>query len=338
LRALSPTVFLVVGWSRGREVLLVAAPTALRDAPTAEPVTLVAEPGSSATLLAAFLLDLVGVPLERLSLVRPDGQSAGAAIFEAADEPAGPRLPRGAVRATAAASTTEARDLVPIVAVTPHRFLRGHGEALRVLARRWLESSEAAAREVPGVARRLAEVEGAPEALEMLGRLDRIAPVGLAENATLFGLAGRRAATVDALYVRVAALFSGLGVLADPVRPPDAPPVTAEVVADLVRQGSLRGAPGSEDPPLGRSLPGGEGRILLAAWLTGQDLDSAIAEVGLLADVFSELPLRIVAPQGRADELAQAVTERYGLTPGRVEAVARPLLPGAEPMVEVLAP
>lgn len=336
LAALEPRAFLVTGWSVGREVLLTTSAEALANLP--ESAAVVGEPSSPATFLAAFVLELAGLPPGRLRLVSADAAEAAEAPFAAVDEPAGPRLPRdGGARPVEVASTAEASRLVPFVLVASARDLAARRDLFVALARAWLGAARRVSEDVPAAARHLATIEGAPPPLEGLGRLGRIDVPGLEENAVLLGLAGQRAATLEALVVRAGAIDEALGLLRRPPRAEGL--VTPDVVAALVRRGevaALRGGP----PRQGREGGGGDGAPALVApmSLAGLAAPAAAYEVAFLAEVFAGARLRVEAPLSEAAAVVDSAADRHGVARARLEAAGRPAAPGAEAAVEVLAP
>lgn len=77
LRALSPEVFFVVGWSHGRDALAADRPDLLRTPnPRVDKLALVGAPGQPATLLGLFALDQLGVDLDRVELISPQDARA----------------------------------------------------------------------------------------------------------------------------------------------------------------------------------------------------------------------------------------------------------------------
>jgi len=341
LRALEPQIILVTGWSRGRESLLAAEEGLLsRGGPSLpEEVTLAARSGSTALFLAAFVLDLGGVSLGGVRMIPPGDEAAAAATFEAVEEPAGPRLPR--VRAprgqVPVLSTTEAASLVPFVAVAPRRLVETEQDALVPLARSWLAGAAEAASDLPTAARRVAAAEGAPEALELLRRLDRTGPADLDDNVHLLALAGRRAATVDTLAARVASLYRELGLL-ERREGAGAVAVSADVVSALVRAGDLGEDP--EGAPVAAGAAPGDtaARLVMTADLSALSEADRAEEVALLAETFVGARLRIVAPAPAARSLVESTRNRHGLAESRLVVEALPPLAGAGITLEVLAP
>ena len=342
LRALALQVFFVVSWSHGREVVASSQPQALLSLPRTGQVRLVAEPGMPPHFLALFLLDLAGVPPERVTVVSPSEPTAASVSLSALSR-RGPQEGDES-RRNVVATTAEATRLIPYVAVAPQGLIESQPEALTALCAAWLSGIDELKRDVPKAARQLASASGAPDALELLGSLGQLQHATLDENTRVSGLAGRRVATVDALFVTTWRLWRGAGVVTSPM--PSGNLVTPRVIAGLVRRGAPSNAPGApqeagtlrtdtEDSAWNEQSP------LVLVRLEGQRLDEAAVEakVGWLADIFAPLSLRLVLPtlpESQAQELITQTRERFELEAGRLSVTRRVAGRRAGAAIEVL--
>lgn len=324
LRALSPEVFLVVGFSRGREVL-----ASKKDAlPEKGEVKLAGVAGDPAAFLALFAMDAAGVPPAEVRLVPPsDAESAGLAAVS-----------RGAVSQTMKPLLTsaDAPRLIPHVAIAPHGFIEGRRDALVALARGWLAGTRRLAADLPAGARRVASAAGASDPLAFVERLGELGSASLTDNARMAGLSGRDPLTLDALFQRSWALWRGVGALATPA--PERAPVTTEVIAAVALAEG-----GAKDPePAGKAPEGWEkARPLLVHRQAKLDEDALVAAAGQLAAAFDRAVVRIGVLRGPAVDAAKtkqvvdAVLGRFGLPAGRVVAASKAGGKGAA-VIEVL--
>jgi hypothetical protein len=348
LRALSPEVFFVVGWSRGREALVStheALPSASdksfddgagsgpRPRAPAEPqgkagdklsVSMVGAPGEAATFLGLFALDANGIPPGAVHLVaheeRPGDPPLAAVDRDALGETA---------RHTILLTTADATRLVPFVAVAQHGLLDQHGRALAAWARVWLEATRKLDRDPPSAARAIAAAPGAPEPIALLKRLGEMAPASLGDNARAFGLSGRGALTLDALFQQTWRIWRGAGALATPA--PDTTPINGSIITSLARSyPSLASPPVAQKPKPGAASPD-----TLKAFVTYRqpegkvDDTSLLATTGLLADVFDRSTLRVAVVKGdhvdaaATKHLVDDVEQRFDVAPERVVAAKK---------------
>jgi hypothetical protein len=344
LRALSPEVFFVVGWSRGREALVStrdALPSSA-DKPDGKPgdklsVPMIGALGEAATFLGLFALDENGVPPGAVHLLVP-GTKPDDPPLAAVDRDA----PAEAARHTILLTTADASRLVPFVAIAQRGLLEKHGKALAAWARVWLEAEKKLDSDPPAAARAIAAAPGAPEPIALLKRLGEIAPASLADNARAFGLSGRGALTLEVLFQEAWRIWRGAGALATPA--PDAAPIDGSLIASLVRAHPELATPALAPKP--RPAPSNVDAIkAIVTYRQPEgkvDDDALLTATGILADVFERSWLRVVVTKnGSVDAAAtkhfvDAVEQRFDLAPGR-------LLPGkkapakAGAAVEVLA-
>ena len=329
LRALSPQVFFVVGWSRGRDVVLAERPDALQR-PVGKDVVLEGAPGRASTLLGLFALDRAGVPMQHVTLHEPAPASDGS-----------PRARRSttlqAVQRSHAnpsaldarklvLSTAEATHLVPIVAVAPAGQLERRHAAMVAWSRGWLHGVDMVHADPTHAARRVAESEHAPEVVDLIDGLGWIAFASVGDNARMSGLAGRSALHLDTLFARTWDLWRSVGVLTTPA--PELAPLRTEVVAEVaVRDdGRHHAAPERTD-----TVPRASAQPLLVVPLELDLSDMAAehdlqTEMAFLAAVFSrsELRLAIARNPRAAQRLATRARERHGLRQDRIVTERRP--------------
>lgn len=324
LRALSPEVFLVVGFSRGREVL-----ASKKDAlPEKGEIKLAGVAGDPSAFLALFAMDAAGVPPAEVRLVAPsEAESAGLAAVS-----------RGAVPQTMKPLLTsaDAPRLIPHVAIAPHGFIDGRRDLLVALARGWLAGTRKLAADLPAGARRVASAAGASDPLAFVERLGELGSASLTDNARMAGLSGRDPLTLDALFQRSWAVWRGVGALATPA--PERAPVTTEVIAALALAEG-----GAKDPePAGKAPDGWEkAKPMLVHRQEKLDEAALVAAAGQLAAAFDRAVVRIGVLRGPAVDAAKtkqvvdAVVGRFGLPPGRVVAATKAGGKGAA-VIEVL--
>ncbi len=331
LRALSPEVVFVIGWSRGREALFAPDAQALAKLPAAGELKLAAASATAPeTFLALFLLDLAGVPASRVSLVEPR-RAPLAAVYRTAKE-----RPPGKLLVTSA----DTPRLLPIVAVAPRGLIAAHAAELEAWAKVWLAGVGKLAADVPAGGRLVAGMTGAPPVIGIIEALGQVEFASLRENAAAAGLSGRGALTLDELFRTTWRIWRDAGVLTTP--PPEAAPLHPGVVAQLVRADPAAAA----ELPRARPADGSGKRpqvlLVVRAPLAkdGRKLDAEafVTRIGFVAGVFDRLPLR-VGVRGdtkTAQLLADLARDRFGLRAAQLSVAPRPPgnLPGA---IEVLS-
>jgi hypothetical protein len=310
LRALSPQVFFVVAWSRGRDA--VVGDAELLRAPPSGEVRLGGVPGSSEMLLGLFVLDQAGVSPGRVKLVEA-GAEAQRRTLQAVQR----RRSRELDARQLVLSTADATHLVPVVAVAPAGVVQRRRGALVKWSRTWMEGARTLDSDPVATARLLATQKGAPEVVDLIDALGWLELTDLHGVATAAGLSGRGAVNLDALFHRTWTLWREVGLLTTP--PPAHVPLTATVIADLARD---VGPPQAAKPR--REAPG-EAPVLLTRTVAGRRLDAAaetalVAEVGFLAGVFSRSVVEVWIPRSpeAAARVAKHVAERFGLPPDRI--------------------
>ncbi len=330
LRALSPEVFFVVGFSRGREALSTTG-NGLPTGPTKGDVKLVGVKGAPATFLGLFLLDISGVPASNLQVLEPGGRDEKDATFFAFERSAEPDLKHKVVLTTA-----DAPRLVPIVAVAPRGLLADKERVMTALAKGWLEGIKKLGTDPPGGARQISAISGAPEPLALMRRLGEMETASLGDNARLLGLSGRSALTLSAMFGRTWQLYRGVSFVSTP--PPETPPISTSVVTSLVRANDLSGA--RDVPPVKGDYQ--EGKSALVVYHQDKlDEDALVNTIGLLAATFERSILRI-AVSGAAGAVDTAKTKKvieaaegqFGVEPGRLLAASKSKNRGAA--VEVM--
>lgn len=343
LRALSPEIFFVTGFSRGREAV-VSAKGGIPSPPFKGELKLAAAaPGDAAAFLGLFVLDLAGFPPGEVRIAPLDARVEDAplaAIDRGAVDPA------SSPRKTLLFTTADTPRLVPYVAVAQRGLLEKSGRAAAAWARVWLEGTRKLAADAPSGARQVAAVQGAPEPLTLLKRLGEMAPATLGDNVRITGLSGRGALTLEVLFQRTWQIWRGAGVLATPA--PELTPVSNAVIAALARA-----EPALVDPPPARAseADGKKGSaaldraktLLVSRQPEGKlDEEAFVGSAGLTAAVFERSPIRVAVHQGAAVDAAKTkriierVQDRFDVPAGRLSPAKASLGkgPGA---IEVLA-
>jgi hypothetical protein len=343
LRALSPEIFFVAGFSRGREAV-VSAKGGLPTPPLKGEVKLAAgAAGDPASFLGLFVLDLAGIPPGDVKLAPADAR-ADEAPFGAIDR--GSVDPATSPRKTLLLTTADTPRLIPYVAVAQRGLLEKSGRAAAAWARVWLEGTRKLAADAPSGARQVTSVQGAPEPLSLLKRLGEVSPATLGDNVRMAGLSGRGALTLEALFQRTWQLWRGAGVLATPA--PELPPISNAVIAALARSEpalvdppAMRG--GETDPKKGGAAADRGKTLLVNRQPEGKlDEEAFVAAAGLVAAVFERSPIRVAVHQGaivdalRTKRLIERVQDRFDVPAGRLTPAKAVLGKGAA-AVEVLA-
>jgi hypothetical protein len=343
LRALSPEIFFVVGWSRGREAIM--AKDGLPSPPLKGEVKLAGTAGTSATFFSLFVLDLAGVSPSDVRLAPPDAKVEDAplaAIDRGIQDASG-------ARRSLLMTTADTPRLVPFVAVAQHGLLEKSGRAVAAWARVWLEGTRKLAADAPSGARQVAAVPGAPEPLQLLKRLGESAPATMGDNVRIAGLSGRGALTLEVLFQRSWQVWRGAGVLATPA--PEVTPVSNAVIAAIARSEPqlVEPAPartsGPEGESGGKKASSGKEKVLLMSRQPEGKLDEEgfLGATGLIAAVFERSQIRVAVHQGAAldtgktKKIIERVQDRFDVPAGRLVPAKGALGKGAA-AVEVLAP
>lgn len=332
LRALSPQVFFVIGWSRGADVLTGDAAVLQRGVPGKARFVLDAHRGSAEGMLGLFALAHAGVPSSRVEF----GDAHAASLHARVRRRSGEIDARDVVL-----STADAVHLVPIVAVAARGTLTSKRDALVEFVRVWQAGTRQLALDPAGATRLVAAQVGAPEAVDLIDALGWLEFSDLGEAAAASGLAGRRAARLDVLFGDGWSLLRDAGVVATPA--PEQPPVSAVVMAALVA--AERGHGESTHVAAHRWSPTpAKARALLTRRfddvLSSREGEAKLVrELGLLADVFARSRIRITVPKDTAiaKDLVARTTERFGLQREQFE-VRRARTGGATATVEVMPP
>ncbi|MEM6994816.1 MAG: hypothetical protein AAF721_30155 [Myxococcota bacterium] len=333
LRALSPQVFFVVAWSRGRDALT-GDVNLVRKPPSKGHVKLGARAGSAEALLGLFALSWAGVEPDRVDVIDPLAPMPKRAVKS---------LRRTKSRQVDARkvflSTADATHLIPIVAIAPRGVLVDKRAAVAAFSRVWLQGTEGLAADPAAAARLLAAEAGAPKAVDLIDALGWLEFADLAESAAAVGLSGRRASTLDTLFARTWRLWRRSGLIATP--PPRHVPLSAMVIAELAGESKVGVR---RDPTPAIAPPDASAKPVLVHRVRGDSLSTQaevalVNEAGFLADVFARSPIRITVPRSRtaAARIASSAAQRFGLDADRFVVVTRRRgSRGAAAIVEVL--
>jgi hypothetical protein len=327
LRALGPQIFLVTGWSRGREGVW-SQRDSFANVP-AKGVTLGGGKNDAARWVALFTLGLAGVPASAVNLTPPD---KGAPMFFAADR----RDESQASGAKLLLTTADAPRLSPVVAIAQSVLLEKHADVLTAWATGLLQGELKVQADAAGAARAIGALPGAPEPLVMVRRLGELAGASLYDNARVFGVSGRSPVTLEQLFSRGWQVWRDARVLSTPA--PDTVPVTPAILAAIVRA-----SPGMLEPAAPAQPK--EGGLLVSYRIQQSKPDEAalVTEVGFVAGVFERSVLRVGVLGGagvdeaRTRKLIKAVSERFELAPGRLVPVKAAAGDKAAALIEVLA-
>lgn len=325
LRALDLRVFLVSGWSQGRDALTGASLSTL---PTTGSVALDYSGNADALALGLLSLDLTGMSLDR---VKVDERSPSALLHAKS----GSMLEQDVSKQEdVVLSTREAARLLPYVLIAPRPLLEEREAVVAAFVQGWLAGADALLKDRAKAARTLSALEGAPEALGLLHALGDIEPIRLYENAELLGLSGRGAVSIEFLVdwqfrVRRAARV-GRGST------PEQSLVDGRVVTRLVRSHpKLLQLP----EPVKRSASAAAASVpILQHVFQKDDEEAIIGAVGVLAAVFPRNDVRLTLPSRakRQGEWLDRATARYDLDRARLVAGSAAGKPGQAALVEVL--
>jgi len=334
LKALDPVIFLVVGWSEGREVVL-SKHKSFAKLPAQGKIAMRGTPGDPAAFLGLYALDLAGAPPARVTLVGEGDKHDWAAITRQESKQKSEQASGNLLL-----STGEASRLVPLVAIAQASLVSKEATHLTTLAKGWLAGHKLVADNASEAARKIGQAKGAPEPLAVLSRMSELSAASLDENAQVAGLSGRGAVTLEALFRRCWQIWREAKVLSIP---PERAPVDGSIIAALVRAGGDLSPP----PTAGGATPErpqtqGEPLIVYRAPKGKLDEGQLVETIGMLAGVFRRSPLRITAhPRGGADpklteKVVQQAQERFGLAVSRLQAGKTRALPGTPATIEIL--
>lgn len=312
LQALSPQVFFVVAWSRGRDALVGHTP--LDELPSRGTVFVHGQPGSSEALLGLFGVSQAGTAASRVRITDDPTLKNRAALRTELR-----RKSRQIDARDLLLSTADATHLIPVVAVAPRGVVERRRADLVAWSKVWMEGAKTLKGDPAAAARSLATASGAPEAVDLIDALGWLEFTDLAASARAAGLSGRSAVDLDVLFHHTWGLWREVGLLTTP--PPLHVPLTATVIAELAHSAPVAGP----DRPQPRQADGAD--TLLTRTMPGRRLKAdgeaaLVGEIGFLAGVFSRSKIEVWVP--RSPDAAARVTtqaiERFGLDAKRVVA------------------
>jgi hypothetical protein len=327
LRALSPEVIFVVGWSRGREALYGTDARTLTKLATSGTIKVAGASGQPETFLALFVLDLAGVPASRVEIAPKGAKTPLATAFRTTKE-----KPPGKLLVTSA----DLPHLMPIVAVAPHGFIKAHGSELETWGRIWLTGVSRLQTDVPDGGRQVASIAGAPPVLQIIEALGQIEFASLRENAAAAGLSGRGALTLDEIFRITWRIWRDTGVITTP--PPEVSPLHTGLIASLVRTEPNASAVDAPRPRVPSDAKRPEVLLVVKAPAGKLDAEAFVTRIGFLAGVFDRLPLRISVKDDAktATLLMEMARDRFGLRPAQLS-VANRAPSGSSAAIEVLS-
>lgn len=355
LRALGPEIFVTVGWSAGRDVVEWYK-SSLSPRTLHKKIEVMGVAGSAPSFLAMFMLDEVGVSLERITFVAPPVRVAkpvdAASADDEEEEPEeseetlerrfitidkSARIsPDDGITRKSLVSTAEASRLIPYVAVAQGNFIEKHQLTLAKFSHVWLTAQSRMKDDDSSAARTVSGIEGAPEALGLLTRLSLIERATVRDNLEAYELAGESPLSTRDLADRAWTYWRSQGTLSSP--PPHRPPVRSEVVRAL---GLLSDPPGPSAPmAMRRSSSDDIEPILIKRQTKGEaDLSDLMRQVGGYARAFPRSPLRVTIREAEAGKVevrtrffADAV-RRFGLS---TDHIGRGTVEGGVAAIEIL--
>lgn len=304
LRALDPRIVGVAGWSQGRDALYGPASDSLmqnRRTRRAPSVALCAELGTPESFFALYLLELSGTSVGDVNIQERCGSGFRAHDRSASGDGGGGRL---------IATSADASTLVPWVIIAPAtvfdddegrerlgRWLHGWFEGVREIREHAAESA------------RLIATATNSDPVRILQHLGQIQVADLAQNVRAFGLSGRGALSMTALFGETWRIWREAGVLVTPA--PSQTPVDSSLIALAARASAVVSTPPAartsfDTPPILRvAIP---------------DAGELVHRVGWLADLFPRSAIEVQAPgnAGQREELHDEIVARFGLAPERL--------------------
>lgn len=332
LRALTPEVFFVVGFSRGREALA-GKNAGLPTGPTKGNVKLVGTRGAPSTFLGLFMLDIAGVAPTDIEMVTPGDREEKDAAFFAFD--------RGDSRTESGrkiiVTTADTPHFLPIVAIAPHGLIAEKERAMTALAKGWLEGIKKLGNDPPGGARIISGLEGAPEPLALLRQLGEMETATIGDNVHLMGLSGRSALTIPVLFQRTWQLYRGVSFLSTPA--PETLPISTSVVTALARSNETFAGRDSRAPKGDFK----EGKDAFVVYRQDKlDEEALVHTIGLLAAVFDRSVLRVsiggaagAVDATKTKKVVEAAEGQFGLESGRLVVATK--TKGRSASIEVMA-
>jgi hypothetical protein len=306
LRALDPAMFLAVGWSNGKHLVL-GDPKPLKLLTKVSRVSLQAEAGSPEAFLGVLALELSGVSADRIDLLAPSPDSTARLIATTSDQL---QSQPETLRDMQLLSTAVAVRAVPYVAVAQRSLLEKHEATLLSFARLWLEGLIRVRKDAPGAAREVAKLDEGLEPLALLDQLGKLEPSSLTENAGLLPKTGA-GFSLEALFVRDWSMRQKMKLIASP--PPESPPVSTEIATLLGEQ--------AEQPDKGAERALTQPAKALFVYNPGAiEEDAFVSEVAFLAGVFARSKIELAGySRSMFDEalsvtLADKVVKKFGVT------------------------
>lgn len=307
LRALDPRIIAVAGWSQGRDALYGPASDSLmqsRRSRRSSPVALCADLGTPESFFALYLLELSGTAVRDVNIQERCGSG-----FRAHDRSASTGNDTGSGRLIA--TSADASTLVPWVIIAPGSLFEA--EEAREMLKGWLHGWFEGVREIrehAAESARMIATATNSDPVRILQHLGQIQVADLAQNVQAFGLSGRGALSMTALFGETWRVWREAGVLVTPA--PSQSPVDSSLVALAARASAVR----PTTPTLRTSF---DTPPILRVALPSERAD-LVHRVGWLADLFPRSAIEVQVPgsERQRAELHDELVARFGLAPERV--------------------
>ena len=299
VRALAPQIVAVAGWSQGRDALYGPDTESLAGG-RSRSSSLCGELGTPETFFGLYLLELAGTSIDDIQIGRR-------CDYHARDRSSSNENEEGRLIATSA----DASKLIPWVVVAPSAVFETE-EGRRALTgwlRAWFEGVSQVQDHAAESARMIATATES-DPVRILQRLGQMQVADLTGNVRAFGLSGRGALNISALFGETWRVWREAGVLVTPA--PSSVPVDSTLVT-LAARGAERPAPPSSASASFDTSP------MLSVPLESEQSE-IVHRVGWLADLFprSAIEVHIPGNERRRTEVRDEVVARYGLAPARL--------------------
>lgn len=330
LRALDPQIIGVVGRARGAVELRQS-----KDAPKpGEDVKVISNGDRSAELLALYVIEGTGAPLDKVRFVRspaadsPEAKGAHYMLVPLVS-------PRGssADGARTLVSSADASGLVPLVAVAPRARLEAMKNVYSAWVDRWAAGTVSVKKDAPSAARALGGRPGSPDPVALVERMGQI---DWQIDVTSLGALTNDAFAAQPAFVRTWQLMRAAGILGTP--PPEKAPVwtTLGAPVDLSNAANTSLPPGYD----GGVAPAPVGKPSLTLRIADGAMDDrGVAQrTAEAAAIFERFAVRVTVKGGEKPSKVVASTARDTArgAGARVHPGSAQLPQGAAALIEIV--